>query len=139
MTKIKKAYPLIVVALIFLFNPNANLIDVLPDIASYVLLIVAIGNLTETVPYLAECKGALVKLSLVALVKIPAFTVMYSNMSFGKDIVPLFTLVFVTLELILLYSAVSNAYNALSYLGERTDSKSVRDPFPIGRGKTATP
>ena len=139
MTKIKKAYPLIVIALIFLFNPSANLIDVLPDLVSYVLLIVAIGGLSETVPYLAECKSALVKLALVALIKLPAFTVMYSNMSFGKDIVPLFTLVFVTLELILLYSAVSNAYSALSYLGERTDCRSVRDPFYVGRKKSVTP
>lgn len=139
MRKIRNVYPLIAVALLFLFNPSANLIDILPDFVAYVLLILAIGSLNETVPYLAECKEALVKLALVTLIKIPAFTVMYSNIATGKDIIPLFTLVFVTLELILLFSAVTNGYNALAYLGERTDCRSVRDAFALGKRKSCTP
>lgn len=139
MKKIRNVYPLIVISLILLFNPNANLIDVFPDLVAYVLLIVAIGSRHEIVPYLAECKEALVKLALVSLIKIPAFTVMYSNIATGKDIIPLFTLVFVTLELILLYSAVTNGYNALTYLGERTDCASVRDAFKVGRNRKCTP
>ena len=139
MTKVRNVYPLIIISLVFLFNPSANLIDVLPDCLAYILLILSIGALSETVPYLAECKGALVKLALVTLIKIPAFTVMYSNMNTGRDIVPLFTLVFVTLELILLYSAVQNGYNALAYLGERTDCRSVREPFKLNSRRTATP
>lgn len=137
--KIKNVYPLIIASLILLFNPSANLIDVLPDFIAYILLILAIGRHGETVPYLAECKGALVKLALVTAVKLPAFTVMYSNMMTGKDIVPLFTLVFVTLELILLYSAISNGYKALSYLGERTSCRSVRAPFTVSRKRSCTP
>ena len=139
MTRIKNAYPLITISLIFLFNPSANLIDILPDCIAYLLLILAIGSIHETVPYLRECKDALVKLCIVTLIKLPAFTVMYSNITSGKDIVPLFTLVFVTLELILLYSAVTNGYNALAYLGERTDCASVRDAFVIGKNKKCAP
>ncbi|MBQ7390707.1 MAG: hypothetical protein IJW02_06350 [Clostridia bacterium] len=138
MTKRKNVYALIAIALVFLFNPNVNLIDILPDCVAYLLLIFAIGRLHETVPYLAECKGALVKLTLVTLIKIPAFSVMYANMGWGKDIVPLFTLVFVALELILLYSAVENCFRALGYIGERTDCASVRDPYTIGK-RSATP
>ena len=133
MTNVRKVYPLIIISLIFLFNPSANLIDLLPDCVAYALLIVTIGGLGEKVPYLRECREALIKLAIVALIKIPAFTVMYSNIATGKDIVPLFTLVFVTLELILLYSAISNSYNALSYLGQRTDCRSVREPFLLGK------
>lgn len=139
MKKVKHAYPLIVTALILLFNPVVNVIDILPDCIAYILLILAIGAYTDTVPYLTECRSALVKLALVTLIKIPAFTVMYSNMSSGKDIVPLFTLVFVTLELILLYSAVTNGFGALSYLGERTDAGSVREPFKIRGKRSSTP
>ena len=135
----KAIFPLIIISLVFLFNPNANLIDVLPDFIAYILLIFAIGPLSESVPYLAECKSALIKLGLVALIKIPAFSVMHSNMASGKDIVPLFTLVFATLEIILLYSAVENGFRALGYIGERTDCASVRDPFPVGRSKVMTP
>jgi hypothetical protein len=133
MTKIKNKYPLVILSLILLFNPSANILDILPDFIAYLLLIIVIGELGETVPYLAECKSELVKLSLVTLIKIPAFTVMYSNMNTGKDIVPLFTLVFVAIEMILLYSAISNGFRALSYIGERTDCASVRKSFPVGK------
>lgn len=139
MTNRKVVFPLVILSLVFLFNPNANLIDVMPDFVAYVLFILVIGSLSESVPYLAECKGALIKLALVTLIKIPAFLVMYSNMVSGKDIVPLFTLVFAVLELILLYSAVENGFRALGYIGERTDCASVRDPFSVGRGRMMTP
>ena len=139
MIKGKRVYPLLILSLIFLFNPNINLIDVLPDCVAYLLMIFAIGSLSETVPYLAECKSALIKLTLVNLIKIPAFSVMYSNMVSGKDIVPLFTLVFAVLELILIYSAVDNGFKALGYIGERTDCKSVRDPIVLGKNKETTP
>ncbi len=136
MTKGKRVYPLIILSLVFLFNPSANLIDILPDCVAYILLIVAIGGLSETVPYLAECKSALIKLAMVTLIKMPAFLVMQTNMIAGRDIVPLFTLVFVALEIVLLYSAVDNGFKALSYIGERTDCQSVREPFEAGRSAT---
>lgn len=139
MIKGKRVYPLLILSLIFLFNPNINLIDVLPDCVAYISFIFAIGSLSECVPYLAECKSALIKLALVSLIKIPAFSVMYANMVSGKDIVPLFTLVFAVLELILLYSAVENGFKALGYIGERTDCKSVRDPIKLGKNKETTP
>ena len=139
MTNRKVVFPLVILSLVFLFNPNANLIDVLPDLVAYLLFILVIGSHSESVPYLAECRGALIKLALVTLIKIPAFTIMYSNMVSGKDIVPLFTLVFAVLELILLYSAVENGFRALGYIGERTDCASVRDAFSVGGGRTMTP
>lgn len=139
MRKIKNSYPLVILSLIFLFNPNVNLIDVLPDFIAYLLLVLAIGALSDAVPYLAECKEATVKLLLVSVIKIPALAVMRANLISGKDIVPLFTLVFAVLELILIYSAVSNGFKALGYIGERTDSSSVRDSFKVGIGGRSTP
>lgn len=139
MTKRRNVYPLITVSLFLLFNPAFNILDILPDCIAYFLLILAIGKTTESVPYLYECKSALVKLAMITAFKIPAFSIMYSNMASGKDIMPLFTLTFVTVELILLYSAVQNGYRALSYIGERTDCSSVRAPFPMNRKSTSTP
>jgi hypothetical protein len=101
MTNKKVVFPLVILSLVFLFNPNVNLIDVLPDFVAYVILLLVIGSHAESIPYLSECKGALIKLTLVTLIKIPAFTIMYSNMVSGKDIVPLFTLVFAVLEFLL--------------------------------------
>ena len=139
MMKSKRAYPLIILSLVFLFNPNINLIDILPDCIAYILLALAIGDLAQTIPYLAECKSAVLKLALVTLIKIPAFSVMYSNMKYGSDIITLFTFSFTVLEFILIYTAVKNLFLALSYIGERTDCKSVREKFPLNRRSSLSP
>lgn len=131
---------LALIALVMLFNPNINLLDLLPDCIAYLLLIFIIKDASDTVPYLAECKGALGKLALVSGLKIPAFTVMYNNLSTGRDIIPMFTLIFVALEFILLYSAISNGYKALAYIGERTDASVTLKPFAINKkGGTMSP
>ena len=62
MIKRRGVYPLIVISLLILFNPSANILDILPDCIAYAMLIYAIGGTDKTVPYLSECKGALVKL-----------------------------------------------------------------------------
>ena len=139
MIKAKRIYPLIILSIVFLFNPNINIIDLLPDVVAYATLVLIIGNHAQTVPYLAECKEALMKLVLVTLVKIPAFVIMYSNMRLGSDIVPLFTLSFAVLEYIFIFAAVKNLFLAFSYIGERTDCASVREPFSISKRKTSTP
>ena len=139
MMQIKRTYPLIILSLVFLFNPNINLIDILPDCIAYALLILIIGGFASTVPYLAECKGALVKLFVLTLVKIPAFSVMYSNMKYGSDIVPLFTLSFAVLEFLLIRSATKNLFRTLSYVGERTDCTSVRENFKVSKRKSISP
>ena len=128
------------ISLLCLFNPNFNLLDVFPDCIAYLLIILVIGKASDTVPYLEECKSALGRLALVSGIKIPTFFFMYKNLANGRDIVPMFTLIFVTLESILLYSAIKNGYKALSYLGERTDAAVALDPFPLNKkGKTMTP
>jgi hypothetical protein len=59
-------------------------------------------------------------------------------MKYGSDIVPLFTLSFVAIEFLLIRSAVKNLFSSLSYVGERTDCKSVRDRYKVGR-RTVSP
>ncbi len=131
MMQIKRKYPLIILSLVFLFNPSINIIDILPDFVAYAMLILVIGRFSDGVPYLDECKEALTKLTLVTFIKLPAFVIMYSNMKYGSDIIPLFTLSFAVLECIFIYSAVRSFFLSVSYLGERTDCQSARLPFPI--------
>ena len=136
MIKIKQRYPLIILSLVLLFNPNINIIDVMPDFVAYMILALMIGGLASGVPYLAECKEALVKLTLITLIKIPAFVIMYSNMGSGSDIIPLFTLSFAVLECIFIYGALRNFFLAVSYLGERTDCQAARMPFHVSKKKS---
>lgn len=132
MTKKKSVYPFIVLSLILIFNPCVNLIDIFPDVIAYLILILAIGKLARTVPHLAECKAALVKLAMISAVKIPAFAIMYANLASGSDIIPLFTLSFNVIEIILLYSAIRNIFATLSYAAERAGCRSVDNPYLVG-------
>ena len=119
---------------ILLFNPNINLIDPLPDFIGYILMILAIGSAAKYVPYLSECKSAITLLAVVSALRIPAFIIMYNNLATGRDIVPMFTLIFVSIEAILLYQAVENGHKALCYISERTDASSISESFSIGKG-----
>ena len=134
--KIKQRYPLVILSLVLLFNPNVNIIDVMPDCAAYIILALLIGRFAAGVPYLAECKEALLRLALITLIKIPAFVIMYSNMKFGSDIIPLFTLSFAVLECIFIYGALRNFFLAVDYLAERTDCQAARSPFPVSKKKS---
>lgn len=127
--KLKSFYGHITVALVFLMNPNFNMIDILPDFIGYFLIARAIGTLSELLPYFHEAKSAFTNLGFVTLAKLPATLVMYANMYSGRDIVPLFTLTFTAIELGLLIKAVSSGASALYYLGERSEAKSLIAPF----------
>ena len=138
MKKAKNPGALIALSLVFLFNPNINILDLLPDFVAYLALISAIGSASEHVPYLQECKETLSKLAIISAVKIPAMLIMFSNMYTGRDIVPLFTLIFGVVEIIFLSPAINNGYAALCYLGERTDATSLISAFPIDRSGART-
>ena len=118
---------------ILLFNPNINLIDPLPDFIGYIMMIFAIGSVAKFVPYLEEFKKSVAILALISAIRIPSFIIMYNNLGSGRDIIPLFTLVFVTLEAILLYQAVENGHKALCYIAERTNAASITSPISIGK------
>ena len=128
-----KAGSLIGLALFCLFNANFNLLDIFPDCIAYLILWYLIKDAADSVPYLDECKTALKRLAIITALKIPSFFVMYKNLYTGRDIVPMFSLIFVATELVLLYSVIANGYKALSYIGERTDASVTLDPFPINR------
>lgn len=115
--------------LFFIIVPNFNIIDFLPDFVSYLILAGIFGKYAEQVPYFAEARDAYRKLAIVTAVKIPAMLVMVANMASGRDIVALFSLVFVSVEILLLFGAVKSSFSALYYLGERGSSVATVAPF----------
>lgn len=122
---------LLILSLVFLFNPNYNIIDPLPDFVAYFALASLIGRKGDFIPYLSEAKKMLKRLGLLGLLKIPAVFVMYANVTSGRDIIPLFTLVFSTLEIILLIGAVDNLFLGLYYVGERSSADRIIAPFKL--------
>ena len=113
---------------ILLVIPSFNMIAPLPDFIAYFFFAFLIGKSTEIVPYLAEAKSAALKLGYVTLARLPAAAVMLMNMHAGRDIVPLFTLVFAVIEAILLYSLITNLFSGLYYMSERCELPEIISP-----------
>ena len=115
-------YGWLIFALIMLFNPNLHLIDILPDFIGFFILAKFIERAADAAPYFEEARAAFVKLGYISLAKIPALFVIVlvrSKNTLDNDIIALFALVFTTVELLYLFPAIKNMFDALTYLGER--------------------
>ena len=125
----KKLFPLIIFSLIFLFNPSLNIVDLTPDFIAYLVLASLISASAEALPYFKEMKESFRRLAFLNIAKTVGALVMFANLSSGSDIIPLFTLIFNTLEVILLIGAVNHTASAMFYLGERTGALSLIRPY----------
>ena len=121
-------YSWIIFAFIMIFNPNIQLIDILPDFIGFFILAKAIEKAADAAPYFEEARSAFTKLAYISLAKIPALVIVAlvrSKNTMDNDIVALFALVFATVELLYLIPAIKNIFDALTYLGERGNVPSL--------------
>lgn len=126
---------LLTLCLILLLNPNFNTVDILPDFIAYLILASLAARHADHTPFFAEARDGCFKLAAITGAKIPGMLVMFSNMSSGRDIVPLFALIFATLELIVLIPLISDTFSALFYIGERGNLPStIRNFRMLGIG-----
>ncbi len=132
MTNKRGFYFILFSSLVFVL-PSINTLDLLPDFIGYLLLYLLLSRGSELVPYLSEARSAALKLTFVTLARLPATVIMYANMYTGRDIVPLFTLVFAVTESILLYILITNAFSGLFYIAERTDASAILRKIKLAR------
>ncbi len=133
--KIKLATP-IALALVFLFNPNINIIDLLPDFVAYFIIAKFLARAEDAAPYFAEARSDAIKLAWVTLAKIPAFMlVIYirGGNTLDRDVFPAVSLIFGIVEAILLFAFINHIFSALFYLGERGSAKALISPFPVSK------
>ena len=69
----KKEASLIVLALVFLFNPNIQVIDILPDFVAFFIFARLLEKPALMAPYFEEARSSALKLAVISLAKIPAF------------------------------------------------------------------
>ena len=124
MTKAKKAVSpaLFILAAIFLFNPNVNLLDVLPDFIGYLFLYRALSGLDGLVPHFDAARRGVLKLLYIALAKIPAYFIMIALVGDSSDArvtITVFALVFGILEVIFSFAAISEIFAGVDYLRAR--------------------
>ncbi len=125
-----KAFPrgLLLLALIMLFNPNINIIDILPDFIGYLIISRLIIHAARRVPFFEEARLGFLKLALISFMKYPAFILMViirGKNTLDNDIITLFSFAFAVIELIVAVSSINNLFAGLSYLGRRTGAPSV--------------
>ena len=132
-SKVKnRIYRNVIFALIFLFNPNISIIDILPDFVAFFLLARAFLLASDCAPYFEEARVAFNRLGWLNFAKffgLALILLVKKGDSSDNDIIPLVTLVFAICEAILTFVAIKNLFAALFYLGNRTDAEATIRPF----------
>ena len=125
---VRAAYPLAILSLILLCNPNIGVVDVLPDFIACFILAGLLSPGVDRAPYFAEARVALMRLGWLNVAKIGGLIVIgYSRMqnAFGNDTSVVVVTVFSVAELMLGIMAARAVFNALFGLGERTEMNST--------------
>ena len=113
----------LIAAVIFLFNPCMNIIDVLPDFFGVVFLINGLRKWGDLCPGIADALQGLEKLKWFMLVKAGAMILI----PFKSDdtFVLLLTLVFAVIEMIYFYPAIGRIFDGFEYFATRFGGRAV--------------
>ncbi len=114
-------------ALVFLFNPNINIIDFLPDFIGYILLCMALVKLADLNDTLSEALSSFKKLILIDAAKVLAimWTFGMSVVSERNSSLLLWAFVFSVLELIFVIPAFLKLFKGLSEIGYLYENNSI--------------
>lgn len=136
-----RIYPSVIFALIFIFNPNISIIDVFPDFIAYFVLARAFLYASDCAPHFEGARLAFRKLGWLNFAKFFGLVVIFlvrGQNSSDSDIIPLVTLAFAICETLLSVVAIRHIFNALFYLGNRSDALATIRPFKV-MGATVRP
>lgn len=131
-TDTKRFYSRLIFCMVFLINPNINVVDIMPDFIAWFILAKLFDKAADSAPYFEEARAAFIKLAWINLAKIPAFFLIImvrSKDTLDNNVFALFSLSFCALELIFLLPGIKNLFTALFHLGERTDAASLITPI----------
>ena len=95
------SYTLLGIACICFINPMPLLLDLIPDVIGYLVMIYAISKIANMVGEFDQVKDTLSKLALITALKIPAFFIMtaiWGGDITQRSIVAVFTLVISVVE-----------------------------------------
>jgi len=120
----KKRIGRIALGMIFLLNPNVNIVDLLPDFIGCVLVLSGLASLRDISDSLEDARRNFLRLFWVSLSHLPAFVLMIiisSNYVSEKTSILVFAFVYSVLEFILINNALTSLIDGLVYIGERYD------------------
>lgn len=120
--------------LCFLFNPNINVFDILPDFIGLWIVCAALKKLSQINSDISESRRRFFELSLVELAKSVSFMFISANDPTGYL---LFAFVFGVVECILFTLAARELFIGVENLGMRHSSVAVLATKPARKGKVA--
>lgn len=140
----KRFYTLLIFSIVLLFNPNVNVIDILPDFIAWFILAKLFERAADSAPYFEEARLGFIKLGWISLAKIPALLLIFfvkGQNTLDNDIFALVSFSFAVAEAIFAIKAASNTFKGLFHLGERTSASALIATFapPICKKRHITP
>lgn len=124
-------FGLICAGLVFLFNPNINIIDILPDFIGLWLVCAGLTKLAQINADLMEARGFFFKLSIVELAKFFSILLISSQ---DPTRYLLLSFVFGVIECILFTLSVRSFFIGLENIGMRFSSKTVLATYKKKKG-----
>ena len=139
--KVKTRYRWVIFGLCLLFIPAVNVLDVFPDFIAYFILAGVLSHGVNKLPYFEEARTAFIKLGFINLCRVIAIVLILRIRAINyddTDIYAMMTLLFGIVESIYLFPAISNLFDALFYLGQRSDSQAILAPVRLIGRKIST-
>lgn len=129
MGQIKKNLGLgnLIIASIFLFNPNMVVIDFLPDFIGYIFMILGLSQLADLNYYFENAIKGFRRMLIVSLAQFASIFILFGLVSPKEQgsTLMLFAFLFGTLEIIFLVPAFKSFFDGMIYIGSRYESTSI--------------
>ena len=125
--KISLGFGFCILSVLFFFNPNVSIIDVLPDFFGYLLLVAGLAKFADLNDSVAAARTQLTRLIWISGARLLALFWIF-GLAFGRErtaALLLWTFVFATLELIFSLFAVSSLMTGITELGTFYDNTSI--------------
>ncbi len=125
-------------AVLFLFNPNVNIIDFFPDFFGYIFLCVGLAKLAELNEEIAQARKGFFKMLAVDLCKIPAMVWVFglSVPAERNSSLLLWAFVFAALEMVFAIPAYVKLFEGMTQIGYFYPNSSLFGDRSEGRSKT---
>ena len=106
----------ILAGMIFLFNPHINIIDVLPDVIGYILILHGLSKISDLERNLLSAKDKFFKLAWLSAAKLACLLI---TPIFDETLYLIFTFCFGLLEVMWMIPAFVDMFHGISFLEER--------------------
>ena len=106
----------ILAGMIFLFNPHINIIDVLPDVIGYVLILHGLSKISDLERNLLSARDKFLKLAWLSAVKLACLLI---TPIFDETLYLIFTFCFGLLEIMWMIPAFVDMFHGVAFLEER--------------------